>query len=174
MRKLSIVSLVGLLILFGFMIFYYYKIGGFESAEMKTMNSPDYVIAGKQFNNKMNSKELGQLFNEVEAVIKKEKRNAKLCGIFYNHPNDINDTIKGFVGMILIDTAQKIPAGYSIKKIPSRKVLQAYVKSVYSAPQVYDQIEDYAEEKNLKLDFSSGYLEIYPTTNDMFVEVAVR
>ncbi|MBX9850627.1 MAG: hypothetical protein K2X86_02605 [Cytophagaceae bacterium] len=83
MRKTSIITLSVLAVFFGIGLYFYYYLGGFESAEMKMINAPSCIVAGKPYKGKMNDKSLGKLFNEAEELIKKNKLDGKVCAVFY-------------------------------------------------------------------------------------------
>src|SRR6478735_1443455 len=118
MRKLSIAILAVLAILVGTGIIYYFKQGAFKDPEIKISTSPAYVIAGVPFKGKMSSKEFGKLFNDAEKFIEDKKLVGTVCRIFYNNPSDASEVQEAFVGVIMNDSSQALPQGYSKRKLP--------------------------------------------------------
>jgi GyrI-like small molecule binding domain len=173
MRKVSIIILLVLVVLLGTGIIYFYKKGAFHEPDIKVTTSPAYTIAGVAYEGKMTSKEFGKLFNDAEWMIEKKKLKGTVCGIFYDNPEDASSVIKAFIGVILNDTNQVLPPGYSKRNLAARKVIEAHVKNLYGSPLIYPKINDYAEEHQIKLSQVPS-LEVYPPTKEVFVQVPIK
>lgn len=174
MRKLSIITLAVLAVLLCIGVFYYYKLGGFNPPEIKIINAPSYIIAGKPYVGKMTTKEFAALFTEAEVLVEKKELEGLVCGIFYNNPEKENDTIDAFIGLIIKDSTKTLPVGYSYRYLKGRKIVQAHIKShLLVSPSIYTDIQDFAKEKNIEL-LHVPALEIYLGTKELFIEIPVK
>jgi hypothetical protein len=172
MRKLSIITLVVLVIALGSGILYFQKRGAFQDPEIKVTTAPAYVIAGKNYKGKMTNKAFGELFNSAEKLVAEKKIKGTVAGIFYNNPENATDIIESFVGVIMNDTNEVLPEGYTKKYLPSRKVVEARVANLYGSPLIYPKVDDYAKEHNIKL-LNIPALEVYPPTKEVYVQVPI-
>lgn len=174
MKKSTKVILVVLAVIFFTAVFFYYKLGGFRDPEIKLAEAPAYVIAGKPYKGKMTSKEFGKLFEESENYLANKTLKGRSCGVFYNNPEKETDTIDAFVGILLDDETQKIPQGYTLKNIPARKIVRAHIEAhILVSPFIYPDIDDFAKEKNITLQHVPA-LEIYPSREEMIIEVPAK
>lgn len=173
MRKISIITLGLLAILFFVGLFFYARYGGFNDPEIKTITVPEYKIIGKEYTGKMTAKEFGQLFEAAEKMLKEGKVKGDVAGVFYTNPQKESDTVQAFVGVLLKDSLQVLPEGYTIRTVAERKVIQAHIKAhVLVSPFVYPDIEEFAKENNIVLTHVPA-VEIYPSTEEMFIQVPV-
>jgi hypothetical protein len=174
MRKLSIISLAIVVILFFAGLFYYYKLGGFNPPDIKITNAPQYIIAGKPYKGKMTTKEFGMLFSDAEKLVEKKELEGVVCGVFYNNPEKENDTIDAFVGLVVKDSIEVLPSGYSYRFVKARKVVQAHIKShLLVSPSIYIDIQDFAKENNVELTHVPA-VEIYPSNKELLIEVPLK
>lgn len=174
MKKSSKITLIVLGIIFIVGLFFYYRLGGFNKPEITMVVAPAYQIAGKPYTGKMTTKEFGSLFKEAETHIEKKNLEGRVSGIFYTKPEKENDTIAAFVGVILNDTLQKLPEGYTLKVIPERKIIRATIHAhILVSPFIYPDIEDYAKEQKVEL-LHVPAVEIYLSNSEMIIEVPVN
>ena len=174
MRKISIITLGLLAILFFVGLFFYARYGGFNDPEIKITTVPVCTIAGKAYSGKMTSKEFGQLFEVAEKLVKEGKVKGDIAGIFYTNPQKDTATIEAFIGVLLKDSLQDLPEDYAIRTVAERKVVQAHIKAhVLVSPFVYPDIEEFAKENNIELAHVPA-VEIYPSTEEMFIQVPVK
>jgi hypothetical protein len=174
MRKASIITLAVLTILFFVGLFYFYKLGGFNETEIKVINVPESKMLGKQYKGQMGAKGYGRLFEESEELLKKGKVKGDIAALFFNNPKKGTDTADVFIGIILKDSLHNIPEGFSLRKIPGRKVLQAHIQAdILIAPFVFPDLEEYAKENNIVLK-QNLTLEIYPGRDDMYIQIPVE
>jgi hypothetical protein len=170
------IGLVFAVIIIGSAVYLYSKLGGFSKTTMSVVSSPEYIIAGKPYKGTMKSPAFGRLFQEADTFIIKNKLKDKawVCGIFYNNPLKDKDTLIAFIGVVVKDTLGTISHGYSYRRIEPRKVIRANIKAHYLfAPSIYPEIEDYAKENNIQLKQVPS-IEIYPSEDEVVVEVPVR
>lgn len=174
MRKASIITLGLLGVLFLIGLFFYNKFGGFNLPEIKVITSEKCMIVGKEYSGKLTSKEFGKLFENAEAFIKEGKLKGQIGGIFYSSPEKTSDSIIAFIGVVVKDSLNDLPDGYSLRTLDSRKVIQAHIKAhILVAPDIYPDIEEYAKENKIK-SLKVPALEIYPSNEEMFIEVPVE
>jgi effector-binding domain-containing protein len=169
---------ISLVILFSLVfsaLFFYLKMGGFTKTDISVISSEEYMVLGKSFKGRIKEKEFGKLFSYADTLISKNhlKDKAWVCGVFFNNPKTEKDTIDAFIGIILKDTLTILPAGYSYKKIEPRKVVRASIKAHYLlVPNIYPEIEEYAEKNKIQL--TSPSIEIYPKENEVVIEVPTK
>jgi hypothetical protein len=170
------ISLVFAVIILGSAVYFYSKLGGFSKTDMRVVTSQEYFIVGKAFKGIMKDPAFGRLFQDADTFIVKNNLKGKAWtgGIFYNSPLKDKDTLIAFVGVILKDTLSPLAAGYSYRSLPARKVIRASIKSHYLfAPSIYPDIEDYAKENKLQ-SLQVPSIEIYPSEDEVVVEVPVK
>jgi hypothetical protein len=170
------IMLVFAVIIIGSAIYLYSKLGGFSKTTMTVVSSPEYIIAGKPYKGIMKNPAFGRLFEEADTFIIKNKLRDKawVCGVFYNNPPKDKDTIIAFIGAVVKDTLGAISPGYSYRRIAPRKVIRANIKAHYLfAPSIYPDIDNYAEENKIQLKHVPS-IEIYPSEDEVVVEVPIR
>jgi effector-binding domain-containing protein len=169
------ISLVVLLSVVFSALFFYFRIGGFSKKEISVVSSEEYLVAGKSFKGRVKEKEFGELFRDADTLIARNKLTGKawVCGVFLNNPKKEKDTIDAFIGVVLKDTLKSLPEGYSYKRIAPRKVVRASIKAHYLlVPNIYPEIEEYAEKNKIQLTVPS--IEIYPKEDEVVIEVPVK
>lgn len=169
MRKISLITLGILLVLFSIGLFYYYKMGGFEKPVITIVDAPAYVVVGKAYIG--DAQGVGKFANETDKLIEQKKINGVSCDVYYSHPDSAK--LNAFVGAILKDTTQALPEGYTKKYIPARKIIRAYIRDWRVAPRIYPDINEFADSAKLQLSYKE-YLEIYQQNKESYIEVPVR
>lgn len=161
------------LILFGTLVLVGY-LGYFNTPDMKVTTAPEYFMAGKAFKGGIKDKSFGQLFQEADSLILKEGVKGKVAVILDRNPMKITDTMTAFVG-VLLDDSSSAPAGYDLRKVPSRKVLQADITGHFLLlpTNIYEKIIKHAEENVLEIS-TDGAIEIYEGEEKLIVQVPVR
>ncbi len=149
-------------------------LGGFSGTTVTSTNSQDLIIAGKAFKGHTKDQALGNTFRQVAQVLDQKELEGVPANIYYNNPDEASDTISAFIGVLLPDTTQRLPADFELRTVPGgRKVLRAEVNAHYMlAPnKLYEALFDYAEKQNLKLE--PFYVEWFPENKKGVVEVPV-
>jgi hypothetical protein len=170
------IMLVFAVIIIGSAVYLYGKMGGFTKTTMNVVSSPEYIIAGKPYKGTMRNPAFGRLFLQADTFIIKNnlKGKAWVCGVFYNNPAKDKDTLLAFIGVVVKDTLGTISPGYSYRRIEPRKVIRANIKAHYLlAPSIYPEIDEYAEENKIQLKHVPS-IEIYPSEDEVVVEVPVE
>ncbi|QNF33491.1 GyrI-like domain-containing protein [Adhaeribacter swui] len=158
-KKFLLAILLLLVIGFGF----YGYLGGFNPVQVIRTTSKPVYVAGKYFHGNMQDKALGTYFQEAAKLLEDKKVPGYLGNIYYNNPEETNDSIQAFIGIVVPDSTVQLPAGYELRQWPgSRPVVQASVKAhFFLAPnKLYAGLFDYAKKN--KLNIKKQYLEEFP------------
>ena len=170
------IALIFAVIILGSAVYFYSKLGGFSKTSMNVVSSSEYFIAGKAYKGTMKNPSFGHLFQDADTFIVKNnlKGKAWVGGVFYNNPPKDKDTLIAFIGVIVKDTLNPPGDGYSYRSIPARKVIRANIKAHYLfAPSIYPDIEKYAQENKIQ-SLQVPSIEIYPSEDEVVVEVPVK
>ncbi|WP_187262824.1 GyrI-like domain-containing protein [Pontibacter beigongshangensis] len=154
---------------------FYGWLGGFSGTTVTSASSEQLLVAGKPFRGHTKDEALGNTFRQVAQVLDQKELAGVPANIYYNNPDEANDTISAFIGVLVPDTTQQLPAGFELRTVPAdRKVLRAEVNAHYMlAPnKLYQALFDHAEKHNLKLE--PFYVEWFPEDKKGVVEVPVR
>lgn len=153
------------LIIVGLALGFYGWLGGFNSPEITQITTTEMLVAGKEFKGSVKSEELGKLFQEAGKLVEEKKIAGDLGNIMYNNPENQNDSIRAFIGIIVPSKEVKLPAGYELRSVPAgQKALRAQIKAHYMlAPgKIYDAVFNYVKQNNLQArDF---FVERFPDT----------
>lgn len=155
----------------------YYRLGGMKEPAISRIFAPSYTIAGKTFQGKTHNN--NSRFVDFQAELNADELlfSSDFVLIYDQNPNQALDSVTVFGGFLVQDTTQ-IPDGYEIKQVPAREVIRVEVLShplvAPSAPQVEEAIQNFAEERILKL--QEGLLEKYIRNqqNQLIIEIAVQ
>ncbi len=153
--------IIGLVLSIGFGIYAY--LGGFSSVQVTKTTSDRVYVAGRYFAGNMKDKQFGTLFQEAAKLLEDKKITGHLGNIYYNNPEETQDSIYAFIGVVVRDSLIQLPANYKIRQWPGGEpVLQATVKAhFFLAPgKLYQSLFDYAKSNQLKL--RKRYLEEFP------------
>jgi hypothetical protein len=170
MKKLFIYVLIALL---GAGFYYYYSLGGFNKPVISQVQTSSYFIAGKYYEGKINSKELGRLFERTEEMVNQGSLPGEHAALFYSDPDKNDGQVKAIVGALVNDTTVSLPDSFEIRKIEAQQVVRGSLEAHYTVAPVgiYQEIRKYANENNFTL--SDTTLEIYHTRDSLTVEVPV-
>jgi hypothetical protein len=156
------------------MAFYAYM-GGFNIAKVTGSTSETHYVAGQAFKGTAKDPKMAAAFQRAAEVLEKKELNGVLGNIYYNNPDEKNDSIDAFIGVLVPDTAVALPAGYELRSVPGgKKVLRAEVNAHYLlAPnKLYEAVFDHAKKQNLTLE--TLYVEWFPEDHKGIVEVPVK
>ena len=150
MRTLGIIIIALLLLGTVGLVF----MGGFAKPELSQTRLPVYVIAGKPFRGKATSDTLLRLFDESKQLHTEGKLPGTLTAVYYERPDEKPGRVDVWVGVLLRDTATRLPTGYLLRTFPSTDAVRAQIKAHYMvAPtpdKVKTQLQAFAAEQNLK------------------------
>ncbi len=154
--------------------FYTYS-GGFSSPSFSVVTSRPIYVAGREFNGSIRDKQMGEAFQRAAEVLDKKELEGVLGSIYYNNPDASGDSIRAFIGVVVPDTAVKLPADYALRVVPGgRKVVRGEVDAHYTmAPErLYGGIFNYAKENKLELE--DFYVEWFPEDHKGMLQVPVK
>ncbi len=109
----------------------YAYLGGLRSptVALETTAAP-VLLAGQPFHGKVDDSRFGELFRAAKA--RQDANPAQpLANLYYNDPETAHDSVRAFVGLLVPDTAARLPAGWRYRVVPAgRRVLAARVQGV--------------------------------------------
>lgn len=162
-----IISLAAALMLT--LLFWYYRMGGFnEPVISETVEGPIY-LAGTYFEGHVKDPAMSTLFDSTYAKVERKELSGTLASHFMNDPNASKGMIKAFVGVAFADTLQSLPKGYRWHVVPRKKSLKASLNAHFMlAPvKIYPAMQELAASKKKKL--SDESLELYPSDRQVVV-----
>jgi hypothetical protein len=154
---------------------FYTYLGGFSSASVSEVNSQQLYVAGRPFKGTTKDEAINKAFQRAAEVLDKKELEGVLGNIYYNNPEQRTDSLDAFIGVIMPDSAVRLPADYELRVVPGgRSALRAEVDAHYmlSPNKLYEAIFDYAKEQNLKLE--TFYVEWFPEDHKGIVEVPIK
>jgi len=165
-----------LLLLLSIGIWYAY-LGGFNKPTVALITTQKPVfLAGQYFQGPASSSKFGPLFRDAQQALDKGQLRGSLGNIYYSNPEDADDSVKAFVGVVVADTtSQPLPAGYRYRTFPAgQRVVQARLEASYMvAPdKLYSGVQDFIEAK--KLTSAKIYLERFPAGQPVEVLAVVK
>lgn len=154
---------------------FYAYLGGFSKAKVSEVNTQQLYVAGRAFKGSTKDNQINDAFRRAAEVLDKKELDGVLGNIYYNNPDQQNDSIDAFIGVIIPDSAVQLPADYTLRVVPGgRRALRAEVNAHYMlAPnRLYEAIFDYAKEQKLTLE--TFYVEWFPENHQGVVEVPIQ
>jgi DNA gyrase inhibitor GyrI len=153
----------------------YTYLGGFAAPDVSVTTSQTMYVAGQPFEGSVEDEALGDAFQRVSQVLQEKELEGYPGNIYYNDPDKSGDSIRAFIGIIIPDSAAKLPEGYTLRTVPGgRKVVRAEATaSIALLPKkLYAAVFDYAKEEKLKLE--EFYVEWFPEDDKGMLEVPVK
>jgi len=150
---------------------FYGYLGGFDAPNVSVVNSEPITIVGKYYAGPVEDKQFGQLFQEIGQAMEDKQITGTLANIYYNNPEDQNDSIKAFIGVAVKAPPTPLPVGYELRQLPGGKqVVQVTSKAHYLlAPnKLYPTLFDYLKAQ--KLQVKEQFLEQFPQNEAAVVE----
>ena len=152
----------------------YAYLGGFNTPTVQVSTSKTYYVAGRSYVGLVDEKALGELFREAAKILEKKTLQGSLANIYYNNPEQQQDSIKAFVGISITDTTAALPAGYELRTVVGgKKVVQATVRAHYflSPDKLYPALFDYIKQNRLQT--TQRYLEVFPNQRQALVQAEI-
>lgn len=151
----------------------YFSLGGFSSPEITRTHAPEYVLYGTPFQGKVRSREYAELYLSFVEAVESDSIPGVLASICYNIPEQENDSIDTFIG-VMLSAGQTPPEGLERRVVPARPVLQAAIDAHQAiAPvRVYPVLEKYAKDNGIEISLKEA-LEIYPRGAPEVIQVPV-
>lgn len=171
-RKITLLVLAVLGIIA--LTFYTYS-GGFSSPDFTVVTSQPIYVAGRAFNGSIKDEQMDNAFRRAAEVLDKKELEGVLGSIYYNNPDTSGDSIQAFIGIVVSDSAVRLPADYALRVVPGgRSVVHGEVEAHYTmAPKrLYGGIFEYAKENNLQLE--DFYVEWFPEDHKGMLQVPIK
>jgi hypothetical protein len=109
----------------------YAYLGGLHTPSTSVETSATSVLlAGQPFAGKVSDNHFGELFSSAKAAYDARRIPAAqaLANLYYNDPEQANDSIRAFVGVRVTDTLGQLPAGWRYRVFPAgRQLLHAHI-----------------------------------------------
>ncbi|OKL40733.1 GyrI-like domain-containing protein [Pontibacter flavimaris] len=156
------------------LVFYTFQ-GGFTSPDVTLTTSKPMYVAGVSFEGSMEDEAMGKAFQRVSQVLQEKALEGHPGNIYYNNPDRSGDSIRAFIGIIIPDSTDNLPEGYTLRAVPGgRKVIRAEATaSIALLPKkLYAAVFDYAKEEKLQLE--EFYVEWFPEEDKGVLEVPVK
>ncbi|GAB3635490.1 hypothetical protein GCM10027422_10800 [Hymenobacter arcticus] len=154
----------------------YAYLGGLRSPSvaLETTAAP-VLLAGQPFNGKVDDRRFGELFRAAKA--RQDANPAQpLANLYYNDPESAHDSVRAFVGLLVLDTAAQLPTGWRYRVVPAgRRVLAARVQGVsflLSPGKLYSAVEQAIKDQ--KLTKQPFYLEQFGANETDELRVGVK
>jgi len=109
----------------------YVYLGGTRvpTVALETTAAPLY-LAGQPYHGSVRGDAFGQLFRRAKEVQTQQLR-GDLANLYLNDPETAHDTIRAFIGLVVSDTAQSLPAGFRYRQVPAgQRVVAARLRGV--------------------------------------------
>lgn len=155
MRKIGIV--IGCFLLIASVIIYSY-LGGFNKPVITVEEVTPFSVYGYAYEGQLGSRQFGKLFRNADSLVDNQLIEGKVTGVFYNQPDNQNDTVRTFVGVLSPDS---LFVEVEKREYNPGKVVQAVIKANYLVlpVNIYPKIIKFARENNIEL--SEQSFEIY-------------
>jgi len=153
---------------------FYGYLGGFSSPDISITTSTPQIIVGKAYSGPVEDARFDKLFREMAQAVETKTLVGTLANIYYNNPEEQNDSIKAFVG-IAVNGTTPVPAGFEQRLLPGGKqVIRVTSDAHYLlAPnKLYPALFDYLKAK--KLQTKKQYLEKFPQQGAALVEAELQ
>ncbi|QKG54362.1 hypothetical protein [Hymenobacter sp. BRD67] len=131
----------------------YAYLGGLRppAVALETTAAP-VLLAGQPFHGKVQDERFGELFRAA-----KSRQDASpalpLANLYYNNPESAHDSVRAFIGVLVPDTAARLPAGWRYRVVPAgQRVVAARVRGVsfLLAPgKLYAAAEEFIKDRQL-------------------------
>lgn len=109
--------------------FYVYLGGNHQpNVTLETTAAPLF-LAGQPFHGPVRGEGFGQLFRQAKDA--QAHLGGDLANLYLNDPETAHDTIRAFIGLVLADTTQRLPAGFRYRLVPAgQRVVAARLRGV--------------------------------------------
>ena len=98
----------------------YAYLGGLHTptTALETTATP-VLLAGQPFHGKVSEAAFGEAFRAAKRWQQVQPTPPPLANIYYNDPSAAHDSITAFVGVVVADTATRLPASWRYRVVPA-------------------------------------------------------
>lgn len=111
----------------------YVWLGGFRqpTVALETTTAP-VLLAGQAYAGAAQGEDFGPLFRRAKQVLDGGRiPGIALANVYYNNPETAHDTVRAFIGLMVADTVQPLPAGLRYRLVPTgQRVVAARLRGV--------------------------------------------
>ncbi len=154
----------------------YVLLGGFKKPALSETKIPGYLLAGKEYRGQSNGSELGTLFAQAKQLHATGQLPGTLAAIYYKTKDAEKGNVHTFAGVIVKDSAARLPAGFVYRVVPPGRAVRAEVLAHYlvaPAPgKVQQELAAFAGQNGLKAD--TLVVEKYYGTSNIVLEIPVK
>jgi hypothetical protein len=154
----------------------YVLLGGFKEPMLSETKIPGYLLAGKEYRGQSNGSELGTLYEQAKQLHASGQLPGTLAAIFYKTKDAEKGNVHTFAGVIVKDSAARLPAGFVYRVVPPGRAVRAEVLAHYlvaPAPgKVQEELAAFASQNGLKAD--TLVVEKYYGTSNIVLEIPVK
>jgi hypothetical protein len=151
-------------------------LGGFKKPVLSETRMPGYLLAGKEYRGQSNGTQLGTLYEQAKALHDAGQLPGTLAAIFYKTKDAQKGNVHTFAGVIVKDSAVRLPAGFVYRAVPASRAVRAEVLAHYlvaPAPgKVQQELAAFASQNGLKPD--TLVVEKYYGTSNIVLEIPVK
>lgn len=175
MKKTQITITISILVIIAASVIYA-QLGGTKDIEIKKINTNGYLLMGKKYEGKRSSKAFGKLMNEVADLVKTNQISGNFAVYHFINPDSEQDTLNSLIGIIVADSSQVTPNGFTFAKLASQEVLQATLKSHWlvspNPAEIAQKLQAYASANKLTL--VDTILEKYHQDKEIITEITIK
>lgn len=151
--KLGLITVI-ILMIFGILVYFYARLGGFNPIETSMVSCHDFTLIGITYRGTPQDSGLPETFKEVEKY-KKRKDREGLFTVYEVEPAGKLDTLQLFVGLEMLEN-DTIPENWVTLTVSCDQAIKANVSShrlvMPSPKKVKKNIENFAKNNHLDLD----------------------
>ena len=108
---------------------YVYLGGTHEPKVTVETTAAPLLLAGQPYHGKVTGDAFGQLFRQAKDA--QARLRGDLANLYLNDPETAHDTIRAFIGLVVADTSQSLPAGFRYRVVPAgQRVVAARLRGV--------------------------------------------
>lgn len=98
----------------------YAYLGGLHTptTALETTTAP-VLLAGQPFRGKVQDAAFGEAFRAAKRWQETKAAPPPLANLYYNDPETAHDSIRAFVGVVVADTATRLPANWRYRLVPA-------------------------------------------------------
>jgi hypothetical protein len=154
----------------------YVLLGGFKEPVLSETRMPGYLLAGKEYRGKSTDEELGSLFAQAKGLHTSGQLRGTLGAIYYKTKDAEKGNVHTFAGVIVKDSAARLPAGFVYRAVPAGRAVRAEVLAHYlvaPAPgKVQEELAAYARQGGFKP--ANFVVEKYYGSRNIVLEIPVK
>ena len=152
----------------------YAYLGGFKSIEKSKEDNMLVHIAGIEYEGKIGSDSLNQLFMQSKALVESEDAADAIAIAYYGEADSKTGQVRNFIGVAINEEPiYEMPKNWQIKtfkrKTSIKGCIEANVLAMPTPDDMLQELKVYAEQNSIPVD--SMFIEFYPGPNQLCVQL---